>query len=134
MIYPVHLNPHVLLPARKLLGGVDRIHLLRPLTYEETYWIMTNCFAILTDSGGIQEEAPSLCKPVLVLRNVTERTEGIHAGIAKLVGTHSGRIVKETGRLLSSKQVYQRMIGKANPYGDGFAAKRIIACLQRILR
>jgi len=133
IVYPVHLNPQVLKPAQKILGKVPRIHLLRPLTYEEVFWIMKKCYAILTDSGGIQEEAPSFRKPVLVLRNVTERTEGIEAGIAILTGANSKKIVRETERLLSSKALYRSMISKKNPYGDGRSSKKISAHLKKIL-
>lgn len=132
IVYPVHLNPHVILPARETLGKTKGIHLIRPLTYEETCWIVEKCFAILTDSGGIQEEAPSFKKPVLVLRNVTERPEGIKAGIAKIVGTDKIKIFKTTEKLLSSKIFYQKMIAKKNPYGDGHTAERIIKILEKI--
>lgn len=132
IVYPVHLNPHVVQPARTILSGVERIHLMRPLTYEETCWIMNHCFAILTDSGGIQEEAPSFKKPVLVLRNVTERPEGIQAGIAKLVGTHSRQILCEAKKLLTSRRLYKTMIPKRNPYGGGFSAKKIVSYLKQI--
>ena len=134
IVYPVHLNPQVIQPAKKILGGISRIHLLRPLTYEETFLAMKKCYAILTDSGGIQEEAPSFRKPVLVLRNVTERTEGIEAGIAILTGARKNRIVEETSRLLSSPKLYNNMIGKKNPYGDGFSSKRIKRHLKQIFK
>lgn len=133
IVYPVHLNPRVLEPARKILGGVKRIHLMRPFTYEEAVWLMNRCHLILTDSGGIQEEAPSFKKPVLVLRNVTERPEGIHAGIAKLVGTNRMRILKAARQLLSSPYSYRKMIPRCNPYGDGRCAKRIMAHLKMVL-
>lgn len=134
IVYPVHLNPSVLNPARKMLGHIERIHLLRPLTYEETLWAMKRCFLILTDSGGIQEEAPSFHKPVLVLRNVTERREGIDAGIAKIVGTDRKRIVKETTKLLTSSSAYHRMIARKNPYGDGLSSQYIVQHLKRFLK
>lgn len=133
IVYPVHLNPNVAGPAHKILGGIDRIHLMHPFTYAETYWILDRCYAILTDSGGIQEEAPSFRKPVLVLRNVTERAEGIQAGVAKLVGTNAERIFRETERLLTSPKVYRRMQAKRNPYGDGFSSKRIVEILKKRL-
>ena len=133
LVYPVHLNPRVTGPARKTLGKIPRIHLLRPLTYGEVYWIMQNCYAILTDSGGIQEEAPSFQKAVLVLRDVTERWEGIKAGVSKLVGTKSTLIVKETEKLLTSQSLYQSMIAKKNPYGDGVSALKIVSHLRQIL-
>jgi len=133
IVYPVHLNPNVVGPAKKYLGRIPRIHLMRPFTYEETYWIIDRCYAILTDSGGIQEEAPSFRKPVLVLRNVTERAEGIDAGVAKLVGTNSGRIFREAERLLVSRQTYERMEAKCNPYGDGFSSERVVEILRKRL-
>ncbi|MDD5218791.1 MAG: UDP-N-acetylglucosamine 2-epimerase (non-hydrolyzing), partial [Candidatus Omnitrophica bacterium] len=134
IVYPVHLNPNVAEPAHQMLGSVERIHLMRPFTYEETYWIMDRCYAILTDSGGIQEEAPCFRKPVLVLRNVTERTEGIAAGVAKLVGTNGMRIFKETEKLLTSPKLYRAMRARVNPYGDGKSSQRIVQILTRELR
>ena len=134
IVYPVHLNPHVLQPARKILGTVERVHLLRPLTYEETIWMISHCYLILTDSGGIQEEAPSFKKPVLVLRHVTERPEGIYAGIAKTVGTNRVRIFHTAKMLLSSSNAYKRMVARRNPYGDGHCAKRVISHLRKIFR
>ena len=134
IVYPVHLNPRVRKPAQKMLGAVKGIHLIRPLTYEETLWMMNHCYLILTDSGGIQEEAPSFKKPVLVLRYVTERPEGVHAGIAKIVGTNRNRIVQATTKLLSSSSAYQRMVAKRNPYGDGYCTERIMTQLRKIFR
>jgi len=134
LVYPVHLNPKVSTLARKILGRVKRVHLMRPLTYEETCWIMNRCYLILTDSGGIQEEAPSFKKPVLVLRDVTERPEGIKAGVAQLVGTNQHKIVSAANQLLNSETAYKRMIAKTNPYGDGKASERIITSLRKILR
>ncbi len=135
IIYPVHLNPNVSGPAHKILGGLDRVHLMRPFTYEETYWLMKRCYLILTDSGGIQEEAPSFQKPVLVLRNLTERMEGIHAGVAKLAGTDTRKIVAETAKLLTSARAYARMksLTKKNPYGDGRACARIVRIIDQFL-
>lgn len=131
IIYPVHLNPRVFKPARKMMGGIERIHLMRPLTYEEMIWLMKQCYLILTDSGGIQEEAPSFKKPTLVLRNVTERPEGIRAGIAKLVGTDRMRILKEVRKLFYNRRAYQQMVARANPYGDGRCTQRIMSHLRR---
>jgi UDP-N-acetylglucosamine 2-epimerase (non-hydrolysing) len=133
IVYPVHLNPNVQKPAHAILGGEKRIHLIRPITYEETYWIMDRAFLILTDSGGIQEEAPSFQKPVLVLRNVTERPEGIHAGVAKLVGTDPQKIFCQTLILLTSPKAYRAMAAHHNPYGDGRSAERVIKILRRTL-
>lgn len=133
IVYPVHLNPKVLKPAHEALDGVKGVHLIRPLSYEEAYWAMANCDLVLTDSGGIQEEAPSFHKPVLVLRNVTERGEGIRAGVSKLVGTDTKRIVTETSKLLNSKRAYAKMAGKKNPYGDGKTSERILRVLRKEL-
>ncbi len=133
IVYPVHLNPRVAQPARKILGGIDRIHLMRPFTYEEMQWIMNRCSFILTDSGGIQEEAPSFKKPVLVLRNVTERPEGITAGIAKIVGTDQEQIINISKKLLSNRRFFQSMVAKKNPYGDGRTTERIVAHLRKLL-
>jgi len=133
IIYPVHLNPNVLKPAHAVLGKTKRVHLIRPITYEETYWLLDRCFAVLTDSGGIQEEAPCFGKPVLVMRNVTERGEGIEAGVARLVGTDTQKIYREATRLLTSKSAYKQMIAKKNPYGDGKSSKRIVKVLAKRL-
>jgi UDP-N-acetylglucosamine 2-epimerase (non-hydrolysing) len=127
-VYPVHLNPNVREPVMRILGSGEKgnIHLIDPLPYFPFIAMMHRSTLILTDSGGIQEEAPSLRKPVLVMRDTTERPEAISAGAAKLVGTDFGRIVMETSRLLTDKDSYESMVGKANPYGDGHAAKRIV--------
>lgn len=124
-IYPVHLNPNVREPAMRLLGGQGNIHLLKPLSYAQLIWIMDKSYFALTDSGGIQEEAPSLGKPVLVMRQVTERQEGIDAGTARLVGTDRDVIVREAARLVEDQDCYLRMARAINPYGDGKACARI---------
>jgi UDP-N-acetylglucosamine 2-epimerase (non-hydrolysing) len=129
IIYPVHLNPHVQNPVRKILSGLKNVHLIEPLDYFIFVWLMNRAYLILTDSGGIQEEAPSLGKPVLVMRKKTERTEGIEAGTAKLVGTDTERIYAETNKLLRNTKLYQKMSKAVNPYGDGKAAERIIKAL-----
>ena len=134
IVYPVHLNPNVQGPAHEILGGRKRIHLLKPLSYEELCWALSRCHLVLTDSGGIQEEAPSFGKPVLILRNVSERMEGVRAGVAKLVGTDEKRIYQETSKLLKSKAAYRRMIAKKNPYGDGHASEHIVKVLERELQ
>lgn len=131
IVYPVHLNPNVSEPAHRVLGSRAGIHLLRPLSYEETCWILEKCKLVLTDSGGIQEEAPSFSKPVLVLRSVTERGEGILAGCAKLVGTDPDKIFRETQALLNSTERYKRMQVRRNPYGDGQSCRRILNILKR---
>lgn len=126
IIYPVHLNPNVQKPVRKILSGIKNVHLIEPLDYFTFVWLMNRAYLILTDSGGIQEEAPSLGKPVLVMRKKTERTEGIDAGTAKLVGTDSEKIYSEAKELLENIRLYQKMAKAVNPYGDGKAAERIV--------
>lgn len=133
IIWPLHLNPNVQKPVRKILGNVNNIHLIEPLDYTSFVWLMNRSYLILTDSGGIQEEAPSLGKPVLVMRKVTERSEGIEAGTAKLVGTHGQNIFSETLRLLEDDSAYQAMAKAVNPYGDGKASDRITAILKHEL-
>ena len=126
IVYPVHLNPNVRKPVNEILKGHPRIHLLEPLEYPHLIWLMSKSYLILTDSGGIQEEAPSLGKPVLVMRDVTERIEGVEAGSAKLVGTDKNKIVQEVSKLLKFPDEYQKMANVVNPYGDGKASKRIV--------
>jgi UDP-N-acetylglucosamine 2-epimerase (non-hydrolysing) len=126
IIYPVHLNPNVQKPARKILTNVNNVHLIGPLDYFTFVWLMNRAYLILTDSGGIQEEAPSLGKPVLVMRKTTERPEGIEAGTAKLVGTDSSQIFLETMKLLKDKTLYRTMSKAVNPYGDGKAGEKIV--------
>ncbi len=129
LIYPVHPNPNVQKPVRRVLGGMENVHLIEPLDYFSFVWLMNRAFLILTDSGGIQEEAPSLGKPVLVMRKTTERTEGLEAGTAKLIGTGSKDIVDEATKLICDKRQYERMAKAANPYGDGKASDRIYQIL-----
>jgi len=130
ILYPVHLNPNVQGPVRHLLGGTDNIHLIAPLDYLPFVALMDRAYLLLTDSGGIQEEAPALGKPVLVMRDTTERSEAIKAGTARLVGTDTSTIVAEVTKLLDDKQVYRAMSGAHNPYGDRHAAARIAATLR----
>ena len=130
IVYPVHLNPHVQGPVRRILGGVERVHLIEPQDYETFVWLMSQAYLILTDSGGIQEEAPALGKPVLVMRERTERPEAIAAGTAKLVGVDRDSIFKEAQLLLDQRAEYERMAHAANPYGDGHAAARIASILR----
>ena len=125
IIYPVHFNPHVQKPVYQLLRNINNIYLIEPLDYYSFVWLMNKAYLILTDSGGIQEEAPALGKPILVMRKITERPEGIRAGTAKLVGTDSNTIYYETLNLLVNAQEYQKMAKAANPYGDGHASNRI---------
>ena len=130
LIYPVHLNPNVQEPVREILSDVGNIHLIDPLDYEPFVYLMSKSFIILTDSGGIQEEAPSLGKPVLVMRDVTERPEAVEAGTAKLVGTDVKKIVRETQRLLTDHEYYLEMSRAHNPYGDGKASDRIVEVIE----
>lgn len=124
-IYPIHMNPLVRKAADEELGGCDRIHIIEPLEVLDFHNFLARSFLILTDSGGIQEEAPSLGKPVLVMRDTTERPEGIAAGTLKLVGTDEGAIYRNFKELLENKESYNAMAHASNPYGDGFACKRI---------
>ncbi|MBS4040767.1 MAG: UDP-N-acetylglucosamine 2-epimerase (non-hydrolyzing) [Flavobacteriales bacterium] len=126
IIYPVHLNPNVQKPVYDLLSEVSNIHLIHPLAYPAFVWLMTQSYLIITDSGGVQEEAPSLGKPVLVMRDTTERPEAVEAGTVILVGTNREMIVKETEILLHDPIKYQQMSSLHNPYGDGKACERIV--------
>ncbi|MCK2042173.1 UDP-N-acetylglucosamine 2-epimerase (non-hydrolyzing) [Chromohalobacter sp. TMW 2.2308] len=129
IVYPVHLNPNVLEPVNRLLGDVDNVHLIEPLDYLPFVYLMNRSHIILTDSGGIQEEAPSLGKPVLVMRETTERPEAVQAGTVKLVGTDVDTIVGELHSLLTDKTAYEAMSYAHNPYGDGKACQRILDVL-----
>lgn len=129
IIYPVHLNPNVRGPVNRLLTGIENIHLIEPLDYLPFVHLMKKAYLILTDSGGIQEEAPSLGKPVLVMRDTTERPEAITAGTVRLVGTDTDTIVEEIGSLLDDKAAYRSMSRAHNPYGDGKACQRILETL-----
>ncbi len=126
LVYPVHLNPNVYEPVHRLLGDIPNISLISPLDYLSLVHLLKRSTLILTDSGGIQEEAPSLGVPVLVLREVTERPEGVEAGTVRIVGTDTETIVTETFRLLTDSDAYEAMSKSVNPYGDGQAAKRIV--------
>ena len=129
IVYPVHMNPNVRTVVTKALKGVERVHLLEPMDYVAFVHLMARSYLILTDSGGIQEEAPTLKKPVLVLRETTERPEVLDVGAAKLVGTDPERIVTETLRLIRDSWEYERMAHAGNPFGDGRAAQRIVQIL-----
>lgn len=133
IVYPVHLNPNVREPVQRLLGHLDNVRLIPPLDYLPFVDLLRRSSLILTDSGGVQEEAPSLGKPVLVMRDTTERPEAVTAGTVKLVGTDVGRIVYEATRLLDDAAAYSAMSFAHNPYGDGRAAKRIVAVLAQHL-
>jgi UDP-N-acetylglucosamine 2-epimerase (non-hydrolysing) len=129
LLYPVHLNPNVQEPAHRLLGNVPNIRLIPPLDYLPLVQLMKRATLVLTDSGGIQEEAPAFGVPVLVLREVTERPEGVEAGVLKLVGTDCQTIVREANRLLDDAGAYAKMARAVNPFGDGHAAERIVQAL-----
>lgn len=133
VLYPVHLNPQVQEPVRRLLGGNQRVALVEPASYEDFIWLLDRCKFALSDSGGVQEEAPSLGKPVLVMRDTTERPEGLEAGTCTLVGTDPRKILAESRRLLTDPVEYARRSALKNPYGDGLAAERIRTILERDL-
>ncbi|MFA5502589.1 MAG: UDP-N-acetylglucosamine 2-epimerase (non-hydrolyzing) [Sulfurovaceae bacterium] len=126
IVYPVHLNPNVQKPVKELLSDVTNIHLIAPLQYEQFIYMMDKSYFIITDSGGVQEEAPSLGKPVLVMRDTTERPEALEAGTVKLVGTDTQLIIKEAQKLIDDKEAYHVMSQASNPYGDGHACEKII--------
>ena len=130
IVYPVHLNPNVKNTVYKILSGKRNIHLMNHLSYEDFVWLMNKSYIILTDSGGIQEEAPTIRKPVLVMRDVTERMEGIESGVSMLVGTNKRNIINGVNRILNDKKKYNEMASGRNPYGDGKASARI----HRIIR
>lgn len=132
IIYPVHLNPKVQKPVYDILGKLDNVKLIAPLAYPAFVWLMSKCELVITDSGGVQEEAPSLGKPVLVMRDTTERPEAVDAGTVILVGTDQERIVHETLDLLNNPERYLSMSKLHNPYGDGNASKRIVEFIQNI--
>ena len=129
-IYPIHMNPIVRETANEILGGDDRIRIIEPLDVIDFHNFLANSYLILTDSGGIQEEAPSLGKPVLVMRDTTERPEGIEAGTLKLVGTQEDKIYESFKQLLENEKIYDKMSHASNPYGDGFASRRIADILE----
>jgi UDP-N-acetylglucosamine 2-epimerase len=129
IVYPVHLNPNVREPVGDILADIPNVHLMEPVSYEEFVHLMNGAYLLLTDSGGVQEEAPALGKPVLVMRENTERPEAVEAGTAKLVGTDRAEIVARVEELLSDADAYRRMATATNPYGDGTAAEQIVAYL-----
>ncbi|MAU25986.1 MAG: UDP-N-acetylglucosamine 2-epimerase (non-hydrolyzing) [Muricauda sp.] len=131
IVYPVHLNPKVQEPVYELLGNLPNIKLIDPLAYPEFVWLMNQSYLVITDSGGVQEEAPSLGKPVLVMRETTERPEAIEAGTVILVGTDTKKIVDEAKKLLNNKEHYEMMSTLHNPYGDGKACERIISYIEK---
>ncbi|WP_317125751.1 non-hydrolyzing UDP-N-acetylglucosamine 2-epimerase [Sphingobacterium puteale] len=132
IIYPVYLNPNIRKPVYDILSDISNIYLVEPLSYPAFFWLMSQSYLIITDSGGVQEEAPSLGKPVLVMRDVTERPEAIAAGTVILVGTEKEKIVLETNDLLSNSDRYRDMSELHNPYEDGKASERIVSFIKNI--
>ena len=132
IVFPVHLNPKVKEIADEILGGIEKIHLIEPLTYQPFVKLLSKSYFIITDSGGLQEEAPSLGKPVLVVRKETERPEAIEAGTAKLAGVEKETILQLACKLLDNISEYNKMAQAINPYGDGKSAKRIVAIIKRL--
>lgn len=133
IVYPVHLNPNVQKPVREILSNLSNVYLINPLEYEKFVYLMSKSFFIITDSGGIQEEAPSLGKPVLVTRDTTERPEALQSGTVKLVGTNKNIIIKEAQNLILQKDEFEKMSKANNPYGDGKASERIVEFLKERL-
>ena len=133
IVYPLHLNPNVQKPVQEILGSISNIYLIDPLQYESFIYMMSKAYFLMTDSGGVQEEAPSLGKPVLVMRDTTERPEAIEAGTVKLVGTDKNKIVKEAQKLLDDRVEYEKMSRAHNPYGDGKACERIVEFIKGTL-
>lgn len=134
IVYPVHLNPNVRKPVFEILKGLKNVHLIEPLSYPYLVWLLSKSYLVLTDSGGIQEEAPSLGKPVLVMREVTERIEGIKAGTAKLVGTTKEKIFNGAKELLLNKDLYKKMAQAKNPYGDGKSSQKIFNIVLKLFQ
>ena len=132
IVYPVHLNPNVQQPVKEILSNISNIYLIDPLQYEQFIYLMSKSYFIITDSGGVQEEAPSLGKPVLVMRDTTERPEALEAGTVKLVGTDEQTIIQEAQRLLDDDRVYKKMSTAHNPYGDGKACEKIVEFLKKV--
>jgi UDP-N-acetylglucosamine 2-epimerase (non-hydrolysing) len=130
IVYPVHLNPNIQAPVTEILGHSPNIYLIPPQSYEHFVWLMTKAYLILTDSGGIQEESPALKKPVLVMRRVTERPEGIESGSARLTGIEFNSLIEHVKILLEDEREYQKMAQSKNPYGDGKAANRIVEAIR----
>ena len=130
-IFPVHLNPNVYNVVKKSLEELNNVHLIKPQDYEIFVYLLKNSFLVLTDSGGIQEEAPSLGKPVLVMRDITERPEAIEAGTVKLVGSDCNKIIEGVSNLIKNKSEFLIMSRAHNPYGDGLASKRIVDILRK---
>jgi len=130
IVYPVHLNPNVQKPVKEILSGIENIYLIEPLQYEQFIYLMDKSYFIITDSGGVQEEAPSLGKPVLVMRDTTERPEAVEAGTVLLVGTNRDKIIENAQNLIDNQEIYEKMSKAHNPYGDGMACSRIVDFLK----
>jgi UDP-N-acetylglucosamine 2-epimerase (non-hydrolysing) len=133
IVYPVHLNPNVKEPVKRILGDCSGIHLIEPLAYLQFVYLMNRSYLIITDSGGVQEEAPSLGKPVVVMRDFTERPEAIESGTVKIVGTSKEKIAETASMLLTDEKAYAAMANSVNPYGDGKATGRILSACVRFL-
>ena len=133
IVYPVHLNPNVQKPVKELLSDISNVHLIEPLQYEQFIYMMDKSTFIITDSGGVQEEAPSLGKPVLVMRDTTERPEALDAGTVKLVGTNTELIINEAQKLLNDHEEYEQMSKASNPYGDGHACEKVVNFLRKAI-
>ena len=134
ILYPVHLNPNVRKPVNRLLSNINNIKLVEPFQYTEFLYLMSLSYIILTDSGGIQEEAPTLGIPVLLMRDTTERPEAISSGVVKLIGTNTYNIVKESQKLLDNKHRYKEMSNSTNPYGDGTASSKIVDFFRSMIK
>lgn len=134
IVYPVHLNPNVEHTVREILGGISNIHLLAPLGYSKFIWLLSKCHIVMTDSGGVQEEAPTLGKPILIMRDLTERMEGVTSGNAALAGRTVASIVDSVSLILGDKKIYKRMANAGNPYGDGKSSRRIKDILDAALK
>jgi UDP-N-acetylglucosamine 2-epimerase (non-hydrolysing) len=132
IVYPVHLNPNVQKPVREILSDIENVFLIEPLAYPEFVYLMKKSYFVITDSGGIQEEGPSFGKPVLVMRNTTERPEAVTVGTVKLVGTDKEKIIKEAQKLIDDKKEYEKMAKAINPYGDSKASERIVKFLKEL--
>lgn len=132
IVYPVHLNPNVQKPVYEMLNGVENIRLITPLSYPAFVWLMNESYLIITDSGGVQEEAPSLGKPVLVMRDTTERPEAVASGTVLLAGTNVDKITSETQKLLDNETHYKEMSARHNPYGDGTACSKIVQFIDKL--
>ena len=125
VVYPMHMNPNVRKPVNEILGGLSNVHLIEPLDYLSFLYMMRQSYLIMTDSGGVQEEAPSLGKPVIVMRDTTERPEAVEAGTVILAGTETDAMASAAERLLDDRDFYDKMARAVNPYGDGLASRRI---------